>query len=283
MTAAGRAVETALTFLFVPGDRPERFAKARAAGADLVVVDLEDAVSPQRKDVARRAVAASMAELRGCAIRINMTDREPDPRDLAVVAGHEVAVMVPKAEPGAALQSLVVTLGPSVPVIALIETARGVVGAEEIARTPGVHRLALGTFDLAAELGIDPAERQALAWARQHLVLASAAAGLPGPVDGVTGSIADDAAVGDDAQHARRMGMTAKLCIHPRQLGAARAGLLPGDELVAWALRVMESVRDSDTGAVTTDGAMVDRPVVLRAERILDAAGRGPGEGGGTR
>ncbi|GAC80981.1 citrate lyase subunit beta / citryl-CoA lyase [Gordonia malaquae] len=250
---------TASTLLFVPGDRPDRFDKAAAAGADLVVLDLEDAVSADAKDAARANVAAWAAH-RPCAVRINSADTRWFRADLDALSAKDVTIMIPKAEDPAVLAGI----GGNV--IALIETARGVLNAPAIASVPGVVRLAVGTFDLAAELGVDPTDTEALLPTRGALVLASAAAGLPGPIDGVTAAIDEPDRIIADTTYARRLGFAGKLCIHPRQLRPAAAALRPTEAQIGWARRIVEA----SSGAVAqVDGEMVDKPVVDRAHAIL--------------
>ncbi|WP_341268133.1 CoA ester lyase [Gordonia malaquae] len=250
---------TASTLLFVPGDRPDRFDKAAAAGADLVVLDLEDAVSADAKEAARANVAAWAAH-RPCAVRINSADTRWFRADLDALSAKDVTIMVPKAEDPAVLAGI----GGNV--IALIETARGVLNAPAIASVPGVVRLAVGTFDLAAEMGVDPTDTEALLPTRGALVLASAAAGLPGPIDGVTAAIDEPDRIVADTTYARRLGFAGKLCIHPRQLRPAAAALRPTEAQIGWARRIVEA----SSGAVAqVDGEMVDKPVVDRAHAIL--------------
>lgn len=268
MSAAGAA-----TWLFVPGDRPERFDKAAAAGADVVVLDLEDAVAPADKAIAREAVVAWLDGVPGmgvtsCVVRINAAPERAG--DLAALTrlrgGRPVTVMVAKAEAPEELVELLGRFPPGSTAVALLETARGILAAPAIATVPGVVRLAIGTFDLAAELGVDPDEDEALAPARGALVLASAAAGLAGPVDGVTGAVDDADRITADTTRSRRRGFAGKLCIHPRQVPVVRAALAPGAEEVRWAERVVAA----GEGAVAlVDGRMVDKPVVDRARRIL--------------
>lgn len=258
--------------LFVPGDRPDRFDKAVAAGADLVVLDLEDAVPADGKDAARGHVRDWLTKGGVAAVRIN-ADGVAAERDVAALADLPVTVMVPKAEDPARLTSLRSALHPESSLLALVETARGVIAAPALADVDGVARLVLGTFDLAAELGVSPDEREAMAGARQALVLASAAAGLARPVDGVTGNVEDPAVLADDLAYAVRVGLGGKLCIHPRQVAAALAAFRPSADDVAWARRVVEATTSG--GAVLLDGAMVDKPVVDRARSILAAEGGG--------
>ncbi|NEW26664.1 CoA ester lyase [Nocardia cyriacigeorgica] len=268
-------VSTAATLLFVPADRPERFAKAAAAGADLVVLDLEDAVAPENKASARRHAADWVAAGHRCAVRVNAAGTPWHDAELAVLAPARCAVMLPKAEDPAIVRRVAQVLGPDVPLIALIETARGVLEAARIAAVARVRRLALGTFDLAAELGIDPADRAALSATRQQLVLAAAAAGLPGPIDGVTAAIDDAERLTDDTRYGARLGFAGKLCIHPRQLAPVAAALRPSERELIWAVRVIDAV-EAGSGVAVVDGTMVDKPVVDRAQRILARAGTLP-------
>ncbi|MEV0063358.1 CoA ester lyase [Nocardia sp. NPDC050718] len=279
-------VRSAATLLFVPADRPERFAKATAANPGLVVLDLEDAVAPEAKDAARDNAVAWIAAGNECAVRINAAGTRWHDDDLAALAPLHCAVMLPKAEIGV-LPAVIATLTAGradrgsahpasplgeidtpAPLIALIETAAGVVHAAAVAATAGVDRLAIGTFDLAAEIGVDPADRDALAGTRHTVVLASAAAGLPGPIDGVTGVVDDADLVHDDAGYGRRLGFAGKLCIHPRQLEPVTTAFRPTAHEQAWARKILEATTET-SGVAVVDGTMVDKPVVDRARRIL--------------
>ncbi|MGB6245292.1 HpcH/HpaI aldolase/citrate lyase family protein [Gordonia sp. (in: high G+C Gram-positive bacteria)] len=255
----------ATTVLFVPGDRPERFAKAAAAGPDLVIIDLEDAVPHEHKAAARANAAEWAVTGNRCAVRVNAADTDFFANDLAALTETGAAIMLAKAESPDVVQAVTEVAGTGV--IPLIETARGILAAPDIAAVPGVARLAIGTFDLAAQLGVDPADRKALLASRSALVLASAAAGLVGPLEGVTGAVDDADRISADAQHARRLGFGGKLCIHPKQLAPTIAAFAPTDEEVAWARRIVDNV-DTD-GVAIVDGQMVDKPVVDRALHIL--------------
>ena len=150
-------------------------------------------------------------------------------------------------------------------VVALVETARGVEDAGELAAVPSVTRLAFGGVDLAAELGVSPEDREPFAYARSRLVTTSAAAGLPAPVDGVTTDLRDTSQLEDDVRYARRMGFGGKLCIHPSQVAPVRDGFAPTEAERAWAHRVLAA----GDGVSVVDGRMVDRPVLARARHIL--------------
>lgn len=266
MTLDHAALTTARTFLFVPGHRPDRYDKAAVSGADVVVLDLEDAVAPADKDQARRNVAAWLAQGGRAVVRVNAPGTPWFDDDLDLVTTRGCPVMLPKAERA----DLPERLADACAVIPLIETAFGVESALDVCRAPGVVRAAFGSVDLATELGVRHDDRLALGYARSRLVVASAAAGLAAPVDGVTTALDDPDTLADDLRHARRLGFGGKLCIHPRQLDAARTGFAPTEHELRWARRVI----DAGDAVSVVDGAMVDKPVLERARRLLDAADR---------
>lgn len=250
--------------LFVPANRPERFAKAAASGAGAVILDLEDAVAVPAKDEARAALSADFTEW-PVWVRINAAGTPWHGEDLAAVAKLPIAaVMVPKAEDVGALAAISAALGPGKPLVALIESALGLANARALAAVPAVGRLAFGSIDFCADLGCAHT-RQALLPARHEIVLASRLAGLVPPLDGVTTAINDAARVTDDARHARELGFGGRLAIHPRQIEAIQAGFLPDATELAWA----EKVLASGEGVASVDGAMVDEPVRIRARSIL--------------
>ncbi|THD84700.1 CoA ester lyase [Aliigemmobacter aestuarii] len=261
--------------LFVPADRPDRFAKAAASGADAMVLDLEDGVAAGAKAQARQAVTAGFTGL-PVILRINAAGTEWHKADLAAAgAGGFAAVMLPKAEDPAGVAAVLAAL-PAVPLIPLIETARGLAGARALAALPGVVRLAFGSLDFCADMGCAH-RRDVLLPVRGELVLASRIAGIAPPLDGVTAAIGDAEAVADDAAHARDMGMTGKLCIHPAQVAPILRALAPSPGEIDWARRVLAS----GDGAAVVDGRMTDEPVRRRARAVL-AAGRGEGGGHGA-
>jgi citrate lyase subunit beta/citryl-CoA lyase len=267
MTAlnARNAVTVARSLLFVPGDRPERFDKAVTSSADGVILDLEDAVAAPNKDAARSHVAEWLAGGRPAAVRINAVDTPWFSDDVAALAGFGCAVMLPKASVDG-LAAVAARRGEQSGVIALLETAAGILGAPSICAFPTVIRAAFGSIDLSTELGVDPDDREAFVHARSLLVLGSAAAGIAAPLDGVTTDLTSVARVRADAEYAARMGFTGKLCIHPTQTGPVNAAFQPGPEQVEWARAV---VAGAAGGATKVDGHMVDAPVLQRARRLL--------------
>ncbi|MPW20415.1 HpcH/HpaI aldolase [Paraburkholderia piptadeniae] len=271
-----KSFDSAVTYLFVPGTRSERFEKAVRSGADVVILDLEDAVAPADKPIARSAVLESWASLNEVAneigvalcIRVNSPREKTGRDDLALCHLLKPSlIMVPKVESEAELVSVSSEV-PSARVLALIETANGVMEARKIASAPNVARLVLGSVDLMVNLGVTD-DREPLDWTRSMLVLASAGAGIAGPVDGVCTSINDLERVRLDTERARTFGFTSKLCIHPKQIPAVSDAFKVTDEEVAWAKRVIDASESSAGAATAVDGAMVDVPVLLRAQRIV--------------
>lgn len=268
------ATRIARSLLFVPASRPDRFDKALAAGADAVVIDLEDAVPPADKDRAREAVAAWLAPGRSVVVRINGAGTGWFRDDLALCARPGVAaVMLPKAE--RADQVAALRDAGAAAVMPLIESAAGFAALPAIAGAPGVQRLAFGSIDIQVDLGMrDPLEDELLLF-RSQLVLASRLAGLQPPIDGVSTAIDDAERLRGDVLRARRLGFGGKLCIHPRQVEGVNRHFAPSEAERAWAQRVLAAAAAAGGAAVALDGAMVDQPVILRAQAILREAQRG--------
>ena len=265
------------TYLFVPGNRPERFAKALASGADRIILDLEDAVASADKAAAHAAISewmGSTGEAQGkVLIRINDAATPWHAQDLALARSVQaVCIMLPKCEAAAQVAAVLAQLTSNATVLPLIETARGMLALHDIAAAPGVARLAFGALDYMADLDI-PADSLALDVAASQIAVASRAAGLASPLAGVTPAL-DATQVNKDMVHARSLGFRAKMCIHPAQVAAVRAALAPSAEERAWAHRVLQAWQACGAGALQLDGKMVDRPVVLKAQRIAAQAAR---------
>lgn len=260
----------------MPGHRAERFAKALASGADAVIIDLEDAVPLEAKQLARDAIRQawehfSDAEKSRLLVRINPVDsafHADDTALLALLPGLG-AVVLPKAESAASLQMLTRQC-PGLAILPLLESAEGFFQLDGIAAAPYVLRLGLGHVDLQADLGIScgPDEVE-LAVARWTLVVASRRAGLPQPVDGITTSTTDSEVIVRDTQRSRRFGFGSKLCIHPAQVPFVHQGFAATDAELAWARRVLDASRQAGGGAINVDGKMVDAPVLALASQIL--------------
>jgi len=265
--------ELVRSYLFVPADRPERVPKALAAGADAVIVDLEDAVAPGLKGAARGALANALSAQRPVFVRVNAAGTPWFEEDLAICAGPGVAgIVLPKAERIDELEYVCAHVRSDIAVLALIETAKGFAGAKAIAECPCVRRLVFGSIDFQVDLGIE-GDGDELLYFRSQLVLVSRLAGLAAPVDGVTVKFDDAAATHADAMRARREGFGGKLCIHPKQVGLVNDAFTPGADEMAWARKVVEAAA-SARGALALDGKMIDKPVLAKAERILRVAQR---------
>ena len=263
--SAVSSIADARTFLFVPGDRPDRFAKACASGADVVVLDLEDAVAPAAKEAARGAVADWLDPAHPVVVRINGAATAWWSADVALQRLPGIlAIMQPKAEDDGAIAAL------TLPVIALIESARGVEDMRAVARLPQVVRMALGAIDLALDLDMTAADA-ALDPVRLQMVIAARAAGLPTPIAGVTTDVVDPARIAADATAARRIGFGAKLCIHPAQVAPARDAFRPTGAEVADAYDVIAASEAAGGAVIAWRGQMLDAPVVGRARRVIAA------------
>ncbi|OZC62054.1 CoA ester lyase [Rhodococcus sp. 15-725-2-2b] len=267
-------IGAARSFLFVPASRADRFEKAHASGSDVVVLDLEDAVSAGDKSTALASVVQWLEPGRRQSVsivRINAVNSRWHENEIDSLRRFGVPLMVPKTDSPVMVEALHRRSG--LPLVPLIETPAGVFRAESIAAAEGVVRVALGHIDLAAALRVDPDSRDAFLYTRSQLVLASAGAGIAGPVDGVTTSLDDPARLIDDVMHAQAMGLTGKLCIHPRQVDLVHDVLRPSEADIAWARRVAAAVDagwvSEGGGAVAIDGEMVDPPVISRARTIL--------------
>lgn len=278
-----------VSWLFVPADRPERFEKATASGADETILDLEDAVAPEAKLRARENVVAWLGGGGVGWVRLNAAGTPWHDDDVEAVVGCSGlrGVMVPKAESSQVLASIASRLrerrpgrsdfdgsarGGRVQIVALVETALGIRDVDTICSAPGVKRLAFGSVDLALDIDAQD-DDEALRYARSAMVIASRAAGLQAPIDGVTIEFGDTEVVAAAARRSRALGFGGKLCIHPAQIHAVNAAFLPSSEELEWALRVVEAGTER-AGAFSLESRMVDGPLLERARRLLASAGQ---------
>jgi citrate lyase subunit beta / citryl-CoA lyase len=263
--------------LFCPADRPDRYAKALAA-ADGVILDLEDGVGTAGKDVARAALASSSLDPDRVIVRVNAAGSAEHAADLAALRQTRYrTLMLPKAETRAQLDAL----GGEWGVVALCETAAGIVGAAEIAAAPSVVALMWGAEDLTASLGgrssrgPDGRYRDVCLHARSAVLLAAAAA-VRAAVDSVWVNIPDTAGLAAEAEDAAASGFALKAAIHPSQVPVIRRAYQADADQVAWARRVLAAARDAadgDKGAIKVDGQMIDAPLIRQAEAILASLG----------
>jgi citrate lyase subunit beta / citryl-CoA lyase len=259
--------------LFCPADRPERYAKALAA-ADGVIIDLEDAVAADNRDAARAALVSTPADPARVVVRVNAIGTADHAKDLAALRETPYRlIMLAKAETRAQLHGL----GDEWRVIALCETARGVVNAAEIAAAPNVVALMWGAEDLIASMRgrssrfPDGRYRDVARHARSAVLLAAEAHGKPA-VDAVYLDIPDTGGLAAEAEDAAASGFKLKACIHPTQAAVVRKAFQADEAQVEWARRVLQAVREAsarDKGVLKVDGQMIDAPLIRQAEAIL--------------
>lgn len=271
-----------MTYLYVPGDRPERFDKALASGADAIVLDLEDAVAADRKDFARDTVARWIATLAPGSVevwvRVNPGALQDD--DIRAVAHPRLTgVWLPKvgsAHDVEQVDRLLADLCPGAAISALIETAAGVFDALAIARAPRMRFLQLGEVDLAADLGVEvDDDGTALLFARSQVVAASVAAGIDPPPAAVSRNFRDGDALEVDTRALARLGFVGRACIHPAQLEPVRRVFTPSPDEVGEARAVLAGLEAADSGvAVDAAGFLIDEAVARQARRVLERAGQ---------
>ncbi|MFA1537504.1 HpcH/HpaI aldolase/citrate lyase family protein [Actinomadura monticuli] len=263
---------TPRSWLYVPGDRPDRFGKALDSGADAVILDLEDAVAPSAKQDARRNVLDALAAGRPAHVRINAPATPDGADDIALLANAPDAlagVRVPKCEDPDELRRVADALG--VPVFPVLESALGVENALLLATAhPLVAGISLGEADLAADLR---AGGDALAWPRSRVVVAARAAGLPSPPQSVWTAVRDLDGLRADTLAGRRAGFFGRSVIHPAQIPVVHEACVPDPDDVAWARDLMDRLAEQGEAAwIDSAGHFVDKAVVERAAWLLDAA-----------
>ncbi|MEM9234750.1 MAG: CoA ester lyase [Pseudomonadota bacterium] len=261
------------SFLFVPGDRPDRFGKAIASGADAVVIDLEDAVAPDAKRDARNGVMnwyAEAGESSRVGIRINSPRTREGCEDIAALAGSAIPfIMVPKTQTAADLEIVTEAMGQS-GLMAVVECGRGLMNAAGIARQAPAGIL-FGGADYSASLGAQLSDWDAMLTARGMIMAATAAAGIPA-YDVPYIDVRDPDGLRETSFRALRMGFSGRACIHPEQVETVNDVFSPSKEDLEDAKAIMDAIRKSDGGAVLHKGKLVDQPIVLAAERMLAKA-----------
>lgn len=269
--------------LYVPGNSPAQMVNVGAFGADCVVLDLEDSVSPAEKDAARILVRNALRELRfgrsEKAVRINAISTGMGVDDLReiVPAGVET-VLIPKvetAEDVRAVCALITDLGGDAGVIPIVETARGLLNAREIAHAEGVVGLTFGGEDLIAEIGATrTGSEEELLFARQMVLYAARDAGVQA-LDTICSDVMDREGLFEATQKVARLGFDGKGAIHPAQVPVIHRAFRPTPEEIGHALEVMEAMERAEReghGVASVKGKMVDRPIVFQAKRILARA-----------
>lgn len=265
------------SWLYVPGNRPDRFTKAAASGADAVVIDLEDAVPPEAKDTARQAAAAQVTGGAGVPlyVRINHPGTPWARADVTAVAGARPAgIRIPKVEDPEQVRTVAGWLrdaGAEIPLYCLIESALGVERAFKIAGAHDVVAgLVLGEADLAADLGTT--DDDGLHYARSRCVVAARAAGLPPPVQAVFTDVDDLDGLRASCEQGRRLGFLGRSAIHPRQIPVINTAYTPTAEEVADARALLDAADRAEAAFVLADGRFVDPAITRRARRVVQLA-----------
>jgi citrate lyase subunit beta/citryl-CoA lyase len=278
------------SLLFVPAVNPGRVGKALSSNADAVILDLEDAVAVSEKVKARSLVVDVLSQARrdGIYVRVNGVNTPWIVGDLmAAVGGRPAGIMLPKAECPEEIRRVDWLIGQleneygmslgNIELLALVETARGVAKACEVASAcPRVRRLAFGAVDYTLDMGIKLSGKGTeLFYARSHLVVASRAAGIEGPIDTVYVNLKDDEGLREDCRVARELGFLGKLVIHPAQIATTNEIFSPAQSDIEYALKVVQAFDDAESqgiAAVQLDGKFIDYPVAAWAKRTLDVA-----------
>ena len=260
-----------ITGLYVPGDRPDRFDKAVATGAHLVILDLEDAVAAAHRVSAREAVVAWLRGRDSAAPVIQVRVNAGEPLDLAALATVDAPfeVRLPKVETRADIDAVVDAV-PGRAITALLETALGVENAAEIASHPAVTRLALGESDLASDLGTTAPE--AMDYARVRVLFAARAAGMPAPMLSAYPGIRDLDGLRRDTERGLALGWVGRTAIHPSQLAVIADIFRPSAEDRDWARDVL-AIATGGGVSTLSNGDMVDGAMLGRAQKIVALEG----------
>lgn len=289
MSSSLTAWQPGVAFLFCPGDRPDRYAKALER-SDVVLLDLEDAVAEPAKAAAREALAelarTGALDVARTVVRVNGATTPHHAADVAAaVAAGVRRVMVPKAEDPVVLADVA---DAGLEVVALVESPLGVERAGDLARAPGVVAMMWGGDDLVAGLGGTASRRADGSWrdvvvhARSRVLLAAKAYGRLA-LDGVHMGLDDVEGLRAQCEDGVAVGFDAGVAIHPAQVPVIRAAYAPSRTQVAWARGLLEAFPDGlAAGVGTYEGRMVDGPVFAQARRVLARAGAEPGTEPGT-
>lgn len=273
------------SLLFVPADRPDRFAKAAASGADALILDLEDSVAAERKGVAREAVAAWLAAERAVVtfVRVNPLDSGLVESDLAaVLPGRPDGLVLPKAEGARSVEALLALAGESVPLLPIATETPGAVFELGSYRAVGgaLAGLTWGAEDLPAAIGATSSREEdgrytaPYEMVRALTLFGAHAAGVPA-IETVFPRIDAAEALADYVARARRDGFNGMMAIHPAQVAAINAGFSPTEAEVAHAREILAAfAAQPGAGALKVNGRMVDRPHLVQAERVLALADR---------
>lgn len=264
----------ARSWLFVPATRPDRFAKGATSGADRVILDLEDAVSPSEKVEARRNLARAVIPRDvPVYVRVNSALTPWFEDDLAVAATLAIrGILLPKADSAAHVVRAAQAIPNEFAIVPIIETAIGFWNVLDVARAPRVERLVFGGLDFSLDTGMQDGDG-AFDYVRSRIVIASRVAGIAPPIDYVTLAIDDQGLLQRHTARSRHFGFGGKLCIHPKQIPVTNDAFRPSDDEVAWARSVLrEQAARPEDAVFAHRGELVDRPVLERARQIVAAS-----------
>ncbi|MFC8421033.1 HpcH/HpaI aldolase/citrate lyase family protein [Streptomyces sp. NPDC057236] len=270
-----------LTWLYAPGDRPPVVAKALTSGADVVVVDLEDAVAPDRKAYARSATAELLRDPQPVPVhvRVNALSGPWARADLAAVAhapglsGLRLPKVSSPSDVVRVARRAVSAHGGPLPLYALLETALGIERAHAVATAhPSLRGIAIGEADLRADLGVR--DDAGLDWSRSRVVVAARAAGLAPPTQSVHPDIRDLNGLAASCAHGRALGFLGRAAIHPRQLPIIERAYLPTEEEIEQAETILKAAASEQGAQALPNGTFIDTAVVKAARRTLSLAAR---------
>lgn len=264
--------KSARSYLFVPANRVERFEKALNTQADAVIIDLEDAVPVDLKVSAREGLNQWLLDHpeQQVMVRVNASETEWFTTDILLAKHHNVsAIVLPKTE---SVDQIISVLNiKELDVFPLIETSKGFANVRQIASVKSVRALMFGSIDFQLELNMQGGYQELLSF-RNEIVLASKLAGIEAPVDGVTVDFKDEVLIQMEVQQAKNLGFAGKLCIHPNQVNLVNQTFNPTVQEIEWAKQVINIVNEAQGQAVSMDGKMIDLPVILKAQKILQQA-----------
>jgi citrate lyase beta subunit len=258
------------SLLFVPGSRPDRFDKALAAGADLICIDLEDAVLPANKTQARQDVVDYISNGNvGICVRINPLSTDLGQEDLKALAMVEPDfIMLAKCSGKHEIeQSEHILHGTDIKLIGLIETVEGLENAKQIAKCHRISSLMFGGADMSAELRCD-FSFEPLLFVRSQLVMAAASADI-GLIDVPYIDLKNPDGLSTEVHKVKALGFTAKAAIHPNQVTLIHQAFMPTEQQISYAQAVLDAVDSPDAGVVVVNGRMIDRPIILASQRII--------------
>lgn len=265
-------MQTSRSFLFVPANRTERYSKALNSGSDAVIIDLEDAIPTEHKLESRALLKQWLLDhpTEKVMIRVNADQTEWFAEDIQLAQlSNVIALVLPKAEQKQAFEAIQKIR--SLDVYPIIETPYGMANVEQIAQFPAVQALMFGSIDFQLEMDMTGDYLELMSF-RNRMVLASKLAGIENPIDGVTADFTNTELVRTETLQAKKLGFQGKLCIHPNQVKIVNQTFNPSPEEIQWAQEIIKAVQAADGQTISLNGKMIDKPIILKAEKILKQA-----------